>query len=90
MTDRREYFKQYKQTNKERIKAYEAERYQQKKEEIAKQQKQYREANREKINAYRSEQVICDVCGANVSRRHLARHCMTIKCIKSEKRTLVV
>jgi len=71
--------------NKEHIKEYNAERYQQKKDEINIQHKQYRVANKERIKAHNLEQVICDVCGANVSRHSLARHKRTNKCINHNK-----
>ena len=96
MTDRKEYYKKYnanhreqkkqwRTDNQEHIKEYNAERYQQKKDEINIQHKQYRVANKERIKAHNLEQVICDVCGANASRHHLARHKRTNKCINHNK-----
>lgn len=38
--------------------------------------------NKARINAHKSQQVECDICGNFVSRRHLARHKKSQKCIK--------
>ena len=80
MADRREYYKQYKQQNKDKIKQYNAERYELMKVEILTQQRKYREDNTDKIKERRSEKVICDVCGSEVTRHQIARHKRTTKC----------
>ena len=83
MADRKEYFKQYKLANKEKIKIQNAERYQENKEDILKQHKQYRLDNKDKINAHRQEQITCDVCGSSVSRHQTARHKRSQKCMNN-------
>ena len=55
MADRSEYYRQYKQNNKERLKQYYLERYENMKENILAQQKQYRVDNKDKIKDRRSE-----------------------------------
>ena len=56
--ERKEYKKQYRELNKEKI---------------AEQCKEYREINKEKITEKKKERVTCE-CGSIVSKPHLARH----------------
>ena len=69
MTDRREYYKQWKRDNKDHIKQYQDEYYNLNRDEaVAKQ------ASDEQRLAPRSEQVVCNLRKANVTRHHMARH----------------
>eukprot|EP00973_Karenia_brevis_P048115 6677503-Karenia_brevis.AAC.1 len=85
MADRSEYYRQYKQNNKERLKQYYLERYEHMKENILAQQKQYRIDNKDKIKDRRSEKVICEICGSEVTRHQIARHKRANKCINHSK-----
>ena len=85
MADRSEYYRQYKQNNKERLKQYYLERYENMKENLLAQQKQYRIDNKDKIKDRRSEKVICETCGSEVTRHQIARHKRTHKCINHSK-----
>ena len=81
MADRREYYKQYRENNKEYIKQYNAERYKLNKDEILAQQ-----ASSEKKKEWRKEKVKCDVCGAMVCNPGMSRHKKTNKCINYENK----
>ena len=81
MADRKEYFKQYKEKNKEYIKHYNAERYNLNKDEILAQQ-----ASSEKRKKWRKEKVTCDVCGAVVCNSGMSKHKKTIKCMNYENK----
>ena len=81
MADRKEYFKQYKLANKEKLKIQNAEWYQSNKEHVAAVKKQYRLDNIDKINAHNQAKITCDVCGSSVSMNVLARHKRTKKCM---------
>ena len=65
MADRKEYYKQYKQDQKEQINQYAIDYYQ---------------LNKDKIRERESAKVICDVCGSTVSRNVMPRHKRTNKC----------
>ena len=81
MADRREYYKQYREKNKEYIKQYNAERYKLNKNEILAQQ-----ASSEKKKTWCKEKIKCDVCGAVVCKPAIARHKKTNKCINHENK----
>ena len=83
MSDRKEYFKQYKLANKEKIKIQNAEWYQNNKEHADAVHKQWRLNNKDRIDAHNKEKITCDVCGLCVSRHHLARHKTTKKCMNN-------
>ena len=42
----------------------------------------YYQNNKLKILAYRAEQIECDICGQFISRRHIARHKKSKRCIE--------
>jgi hypothetical protein len=84
----KEYDKDYRQTNKEKISEKDKERYQANKDKILEKNKEYRQTNKEKINEQkkehyqankdkinerRSEVIICE-CGFTYTIRHKARH----------------
>ena len=79
MADRREYYKQYKEKNKEHVKQYMLEYYKLNKDEILAKQ-----ASSEKKKQWCKEKVTCDVCGAVVCRPVMARHKKTNKCVNYE------
>jgi len=55
MTDRKAYFKEYTEKNKQKIKEQKKEYYEINKEKIKERKKEYREANKEQIKEYRKE-----------------------------------
>ena len=80
----KEYYKNYYHyynDNKQKLKEYQKERYENNK----KYYKNYYEANREQINEKVKEKVICDHCGCELRRDTLKRHQKTKKCINFVK-----
>ena len=81
MADRREYFKQYRERNKERIKQVSSEYYNLNREDILAKQ-----ASSEKRKEWRQEKVTCNVCGAMVCNSSLSRHKKTNKCMNYDNK----
>ena len=71
--DNKEYFKQYRENNKEHIKEYKKEYCKNNKELIAERDKKYKEANKEAIAERKKEKVTCE-CGCIIRRDSLAKH----------------
>ena len=59
--------------------------YEDNKQHFVEYQKEYSNANKEIINEKKKEQVICDHCGCELSRRNLTRHQKSKKCINFVK-----
>ena len=57
--DKKEYNKDYRQTNKEHILEY---------------QKDYRQTNKDKISETRKEKIICEICNIEITRSSKAKH----------------
>ena len=75
---KKEYDKEYKQTNKERISEHKKDYYQDNKEHI----KEYYQTNKDKINERRSEVINCE-CGFTFTFGHKARHMKSQKHINN-------
>jgi len=91
-----EYQKEYRKANKEVLAEKRREYQEENKEVIAEKKKEYYEANKEKIAEKFKERyeankevfaekrkviVKCDICGAEVTKKHLARHKTSQKCL---------
>jgi len=72
---------EYREANKEQIKVKAREHYRANKEAINAKMREYKEANKEAINAKRAEKIQCE-CGASVSRCNISKHRKTDKHIK--------
>ena len=79
--------KEYNEVNKEKILKKQKEYRDDNKEKMKEYQKQYREDNKEKLaekaKEKLKEKVICDNCGSETSKNHLARHKKSKKCIET-------
>ena len=76
MTDRKEYFKQYKERNKEQVKEYSKQYYWNNRDKELCRCKAYREENKEFVN----RKIKCELCGEVVCIKGLKRHMNTDKC----------
>ena len=72
----KEYKKQYYEVNKEKYKQY----YEDNKEHIKDNSKQHYENNKEHIQQRKSENIVCNMCGCQISRTNMVRHQQTQKC----------
>ena len=92
---KRQYYKEHKAKNAERVKQYSTEYYAKNAERILEAQRKYREDNSEKVKArYKAhreahrEEIVrkaqCDHCGATVSRHSLSAHKKSSKFINLE------
>ena len=80
MPDRtkQEYYKQWREANKEALAEKQKQYYEANKEAIAIKRKQYCEDNKEELKAFYSEKIQCE-CGCMISKRNIARHCNSLK-----------
>jgi hypothetical protein len=82
MTNRKEYYKQYQQDNKEKISSRKKIWYENNREILKEYYKNYQQANKEKIAEYnktkRAEIFLCE-CGGKYSCQHKTRHERTKK-----------
>jgi uncharacterized protein YfcZ (UPF0381/DUF406 family) len=82
--EKREYHKDYYQSNRELISEKEKIKYQANKEQFREKTKVYRLANRDTINEKQREKVECD-CGCTTSKINLVRHKKTKKHLNNLK-----
>jgi hypothetical protein len=75
--------KEWNEANKEKIKEYYKQWSNDNKEQLAEKQKKYRDANREKKLEKTKEKVICNLCGAEITKSNIKRHQKSKKCIES-------
>ena len=73
--------KVYYEANKDKLAEQKKQNYENNKDKLVEQSKQYRQANKEKIAERRKQKVICDRCGCESTKLHIARHKRTLKCI---------
>jgi len=73
--------KEYYEENKEHLVEKNKEWYEANKELLAEKKKKKYEANKQDINEKRKEKYKCDICGAEITKGHLARHKKTQKCL---------
>ena len=76
-----EQHKQYHQDNRDKILEYQKQYHQDNREKRLEQMKQYDQKNREKISEYRKQPTTCDRCGSIISKKHIAKHKRTAKCL---------
>ena len=69
--------KEWCEDNREKIN----ERYEANKEAIAEKNKEWRKANKDIIAERNKQKCKCDICGAEVTKQHLARHKKSKKCL---------
>ena len=82
-----EYLKHYREENKEKIKEGKA-RYRAKPENKEKEKtyaKQYRETHKN----YSNEKIVCENCGATISRNSLSGHRQSKKCLNHNKPKMI-
>ena len=78
-----EYYKQYREANRETLNKKNKQYYLDHKEEMAEYKKQYREANREAILKRNNEKVQCERCGAFINRSNFGQHKKSKKCMNA-------
>jgi len=69
-----EYFKQYREQNRDKHREYDKQNYEQNRDKILEQKKQYREQNQDELNAKARERVCCPNCQKEMSKGSLANH----------------
>jgi len=77
--------KEYREANKDIIREKKKQYREANKEYINERDKQYNKANKETISERRKQKCECDICGAEVTKSHLARHKKTNKCLSAKK-----
>jgi hypothetical protein len=56
---------------------------------LSEKNKQYRDENKEKIDTHNKEKIPCETCGSMVTRKHIARHKKSNKCLSSSSNSPV-
>jgi len=85
-SDRKEYSKEYRKINAEKIKKYREENKDKikikkdeyrkiNKEKIKIKKDEYRKINKEKINDLKKQIIICQICNKSSTNSHFSRHC---------------
>lgn len=74
----KEYQKQYREDNKEKIKDYDKIRYENNKEKLLEKRKEFYEKNKDKILEKQQEKITCE-CGAIIVKCQFNRHLKSIK-----------
>jgi len=69
----KEYCKEYRENNKDKISEYKKEWHENNKDKISEYKKEWHENNKEKIKEYRSKNFTCE-CGRTITLAHTARH----------------
>lgn len=79
----KEYKKQYREAHKEENREYAKHYNETHREEQREYNKKYQATHKAEISAKRAEKVTCEVCNAVVSKRNIAAHRKTTKCIEA-------
>tara|TARA_R110002153_G_scaffold21647_1_gene71972 strand:+ start:171 stop:770 length:600 start_codon:yes stop_codon:yes gene_type:complete len=72
-----EYHKKYREENKSKIKEY----YEENKSKISEKRKKFYEKNKSKINKYKNEKIKCEKCNSFINRSNISVHHKSNKCI---------
>lgn len=79
---RKEYYKEYRENNKDKLKEYYKEYSENNKKEILEYQKQHYKNNKEKI----LKKIECPICQCVITKQHLKRHQKSKKCLESQNK----
>ena len=77
--------KQYREDNNNKIREYKKQYYNDNRDEIIEQKKQYYKDNRDEIREKTKDKCKCDICGAEITKKHLKKHQRTAKCMNANK-----